>query len=157
MISILLFFDFRDELAKLFPLLCHDLNYWVETTESSRQCQDLLQDRHQQLALVKEAQAMGRNHVLYSVVKRYNSFKRARDAHEKAKTGLKEKIEECEKQINMHNVSFHAIDQSINSIRFLSNILIANLDCINRGARTSTRTMADGVGNLSESRGSRSV
>lgn len=48
---------------------------------------------------------MGRNHALYSVIKRYNSFKRARDAHEKAKTGLKEKIEECEKQINMHNVS----------------------------------------------------
>lgn len=48
---------------------------------------------------------MGRNHALYSVVKRYNSFKRARDSHEKAKTGLREKIEECEKQINMHNVS----------------------------------------------------
>lgn len=48
---------------------------------------------------------MGRNHALYSVVKRYNSFKRARDSHEKAKAGLKEKIEECEKQINMHNVS----------------------------------------------------
>lgn len=49
---------------------------------------------------------MGRSHGLYTVVKRYNSFKRARDAHEKAKAGLKEKIEECEKQINMHNVSF---------------------------------------------------
>lgn len=48
---------------------------------------------------------MGRNHPLYSVIKRYNSFKRARDAHEKAKAGLKEKIEDCEKQINMHNVS----------------------------------------------------
>lgn len=48
---------------------------------------------------------MGRNHALYSVVKRYNSFKRARDSHEKAKAGLREKIEECEKQINMHNVS----------------------------------------------------
>jgi len=93
-------------LARNFPLLCHHLNSWIEATEASRQCQDLLQDRHQQLALVKEAQAMGRNHALYSVVKRYNAFKRTRDAHEKAKTGLKEKIEECEKQINMHNVSY---------------------------------------------------
>ncbi|OAD60741.1 Serine/threonine-protein kinase SMG1 [Eufriesea mexicana] len=99
----------RDELMKIFPLLCHHLNCWVEATDITRQCQDLLQDRHQQLALVKEAQAMGRNHPLYSVIKRYNSFKRARDAHEKAKAGLKEKIEDCEKQINMHNVSFISV------------------------------------------------
>lgn len=99
----------RDELVKIFPLLCHQLNCWVEAIDITRQCQDLLQDRHQQLALVKEAQAMGRNHPLYSVIKRYNSFKRARDAHEKAKSGLKEKIEDCEKQINMHNVSLRLI------------------------------------------------
>ncbi|CAK9817618.1 Serine/threonine-protein kinase SMG1 [Anthophora quadrimaculata] len=99
----------RDELVKIFPSLCHDLNCWVEATDASRQCQDLLQDRHQQLALVKEAQAMGRNHPLYTVIKRYNSFKRARDAHEKAKAGLKEKIDDCEKQINMHNMALSAI------------------------------------------------
>ncbi|KYQ50767.1 Serine/threonine-protein kinase SMG1 [Trachymyrmex zeteki] len=99
----------RDELAKTLPLLCHHLNSWIEATEASRQCQDLLQDRHQQLALVKEAQAIGRNHALYSLVKRYNSFKRARDSHEKAKAGLKEKIEECEKQINMHNIALAAV------------------------------------------------
>lgn len=99
----------RDELAKILPLLCHHLNCWIETTEASRQCQDLLQDRHQQLALVKEAQAMGRNHALYSIVNRYNSFKRARDAHEKAKAGLKDKIDECEKQINMHNIALAAV------------------------------------------------
>ncbi|KOC68709.1 Serine/threonine-protein kinase SMG1 [Habropoda laboriosa] len=99
----------RDELVKIFPSLCHHLNCWVEATDASRQCQDLLQDRHQQLALVKEAQAMGRSHLLYSVIKRYNSFKRARDAHEKAKAGLKEKIDDCEKQINMHNMALAAI------------------------------------------------
>lgn len=99
------YMSYRDELVKTFPLLCHHLTCWIEATEASQQCQDLLQDRHQQLALVKEAQAMGRNHALYSVVKRYNTFKRARDAHEKARIGLKEKIDECEKQINMHNVS----------------------------------------------------
>lgn len=99
----------RDELVKIFPLLCHQLNCWVEAIDITRQCQDLLQDRHQQLALVKEAQAMGRNHPLYSVIKRYNSFKRARDAHEKAKSGLKEKIEDCEKQINMHNMALSSV------------------------------------------------
>ncbi|XP_035721238.1 serine/threonine-protein kinase SMG1-like isoform X1 [Vespa mandarinia] len=99
----------KDELVKTFPLLCHHLTCWIEATEASQQCQDLLQDRHQQLALVKEAQAMGRNHALYSVVKRYNTFKRARDAHEKARIGLKEKIDECEKQINMHNIALASV------------------------------------------------
>lgn len=99
---------------KIFPALCQHLNCWVDAIDSTRQCQELLQDRHQQLALVKEAQAMGRNHPLYSVIKRYNSFKRARDAHEKAKTGLKEKREDCEKQINMHSVSWLIIISSSN-------------------------------------------
>ncbi|XP_012271718.1 serine/threonine-protein kinase SMG1 isoform X2 [Orussus abietinus] len=99
----------RDELTKALPLICHHLSLWIEATEAAQRCQELLQDRHQQLALVKEAQAMGRNHALYSVVKRYSTFKRARDAHEKAKCGLKEKIEECEKQINMHNIALTAV------------------------------------------------
>lgn len=91
-------------MVKVFPLLCHHLNNWMEATEATQQCQGLLQDRHQQLALVKEAQAMGRNHAIYSVIKRYNTYKRTKDALEKAKVGLKEKIDECQKQINMHNV-----------------------------------------------------
>ncbi|XP_031845911.1 serine/threonine-protein kinase Smg1 isoform X3 [Nomia melanderi] len=99
----------RDELIKVFPSLCHRLNCWIDASQVTRQCQELLQDRHQQLALVKEAQAMGRNHPLYSVTKRYNSFKRARDTHEKAKAALKEKIEDCEKQINMHNLALSAV------------------------------------------------
>ncbi|XP_066595255.1 serine/threonine-protein kinase SMG1 isoform X2 [Prorops nasuta] len=99
----------RDELIKVFPLLCHHLNCWIETVEASQQCRDLLQDRHQQLALVKEAQAMGRNHSLYSVVKRYSTYKKAKDAHEKAKAGLKEKIDECGKQITMHNIALTTI------------------------------------------------
>ena len=77
----------------------------MEATEATQQAQGLLQDRHQQLALVKEAQAMGRNHALYSVIKRYNTYKRAKDALEKAKCGLKEKIEECQKHMSMHSVS----------------------------------------------------
>lgn len=99
----------REELVQVFPLLCHHMNNWMEATEATQQCQGLLQDRHQQLALVKEAQAMGRNHALYSVIKRYNTYKRTKDALEKAKTGLKDKIDECQKQINMHNIALAAV------------------------------------------------
>ncbi|KAJ8664855.1 hypothetical protein QAD02_006517 [Eretmocerus hayati] len=99
----------REELVKSFPLLEDTLNRWIEACEASRQCQESLQDRHRQLALVKEAQAMGRNHTLYSLVKRYNAFKRAKDVLEKAKIGLKERIEECQKQINTHNIALSAV------------------------------------------------
>ncbi|XP_034948666.1 serine/threonine-protein kinase SMG1 isoform X2 [Chelonus insularis] len=95
----------RNVMMKTLPMLSHQLAEWMETNDSLRQCQDSLQERHQQLNLVKEAQTIGKNHSLYSVVKRYNACKKARDAHEKAKCGLQKKIEECEKQINIHNMA----------------------------------------------------
>lgn len=95
----------KEELEKIFPSLCHRLSRWIEACEASRLCQEALQDRHRQLALVKEAQAMGRSHALYTVVKRYNAFKRARDVLDKAKLSLTERIDECQKQISTHNVS----------------------------------------------------
>ncbi|XP_057324226.1 serine/threonine-protein kinase SMG1 isoform X1 [Microplitis mediator] len=99
----------RDLMIRALPMLSCHLAEWLETNESLRQCQDVLQDRHQQLGLVKEAQAIGRNHSLYSVVNRYNSIKRARDAYEKAQLGLKDKMEECEKQISMHNIALATV------------------------------------------------
>lgn len=144
-------------MAKILPLLCHHLNCWIETTEALRQCQDLLQDRHQQLALVKEAQAMGRNHALYSVVNRYNSFKRARDAHEKAKAGLKDKIEECEKQINMHNVSLKRLTKCFKLKASLIFVYLFYLDRVGCSTRTPIGTVAGGIGKLDESRGPRGV
>ncbi|XP_044575793.1 serine/threonine-protein kinase SMG1 isoform X2 [Cotesia glomerata] len=99
----------RDLMIRALPILSCHLAEWLETNESLRQCQDLLQDRHQQLSLVKEAQAIGRNHALYSVVNRYNAINRAKDAYEKAQLGLKEKMEECEKQISMHNIALATV------------------------------------------------
>lgn len=139
-------------MVKIFPSLCHHLNCWVEATEITRQCQDLLQDRHQQLALVKEAQAMGRNHPLYSVIKRYNSFKRARDAHEKAKTGLKEKIDDCEKQINMHNVSFtYLFTYFIYYFEEINCCLVILAGSFSR-TRPAIRTVVGRIRNIYESR-----
>ncbi|XP_015127883.1 serine/threonine-protein kinase SMG1 [Diachasma alloeum] len=99
----------RDVMLRNLPALSRQLEEWLKTHEATRQCQDLLQDRHQQLGLIKEAQAIGRSHGLYSVIKRYNTFKRTRDAHEKAKVSLQEKMEECEKQIGMHTMALAAI------------------------------------------------
>lgn len=95
----------KEELGfESLPLLIQLFNNWIESFEKSRQIQDSLQDRHRQLALVKEAQAMGRNQMLYSLSLRYNTFKQAKEVRNKAKIEVNEKIEECEKQINTHNV-----------------------------------------------------
>lgn len=100
---------------------------------------------------------MGRNHALYSVVNRYNLFKRARDAHEKAKAGLKDKIEECEKQINMHNVSFKRLTKCVSKLKGFFNIFICFLDRVGCSTRISIGTVAGGIGELDESRGPRGV
>ncbi|XP_063980993.1 serine/threonine-protein kinase SMG1 [Diachasmimorpha longicaudata] len=99
----------KEFMLKNLSALSKQLDEWLKTQEAIRQSQDLLQDRHQQMALIKEAQAIGRRHDLYSVVKRYNTVKRTKDAHEKAKACLQEKMEECEKQISMHAMALSAI------------------------------------------------
>lgn len=92
-------------MVESIPLLRHHLSQWIEATNLSQQCQNVVQERRQQLTLVKEAMTMGRNHTLYSVIKRYGTYKRAKEAREKAKQALRDKMEECQKHISMHNVS----------------------------------------------------
>ena len=69
--------------------------------------EESLQDCHQQMALVKEAEAHGPSaqHPLYTLATRYAKHRRARDALDKAQSTLKEKIEDCEKHLNLHKVT----------------------------------------------------
>ncbi|XP_058794779.1 serine/threonine-protein kinase SMG1 [Phymastichus coffea] len=99
----------RQELAAAFPVLAQRLGCWIELGEGARHCQEQLQDRHRQLALVKEAQAMGKSHALYSLVKRYNTAKRAQDLLEQAKLGLQERLDDCHKHISSHNLALSAV------------------------------------------------
>jgi hypothetical protein len=59
------------------------------------------------MALVKEAEAHGPSgqHPLYTLATRYAKHRRARDAQEKACAALREKIEDCEKHLNLHKVT----------------------------------------------------
>lgn len=86
--------------------LVSKLNQWLEVQGRIKIAKESLQDCHQQMALVKEAEAHGPSaqHPLYTLATRYAKHRRARDAQEKACVALKEKIEDCEKHLNLHKV-----------------------------------------------------
>ena len=86
--------------------LVSKLNQWLEVQGCMKIAKESLQDCHQQMTLVKEAEAYGPSaqHPLYTLAARYTKHCRARDAQEKACTVLREKIEDCEKHLNLHKV-----------------------------------------------------
>jgi PI-3-kinase-related kinase SMG-1 len=86
--------------------LVSKLNQWLEAQRCMKGAEESLQDCHQQMALVKEAEAHGPSgqHPLYTLATRYAKHHRAHDAQEKARTALREKIEDCEKHLNLHKV-----------------------------------------------------
>jgi len=86
--------------------LVSKLNQWLEVQGCMKVAKESLQDCHQQMTLVKEAEAYGPSaqHPLYTLATRYAKHCRARDAQEKARAALREKIEDCEKHLNLHKV-----------------------------------------------------
>jgi hypothetical protein len=117
-------FSCRDELLAAILELVSRLNQWLEAQGRIKVAKESLQDCHQQMALVKEAEAHGPSaqHPLYTLAGRYAKHCRARDAKEKARAALREKIEDCEKHLNLHKVieilskSFYCIDYSKTSL-----------------------------------------
>jgi hypothetical protein len=86
--------------------LVSKLNQWLEAQRCMKGAEESLQDCHQQMALVKEAEAHGPSgqHPLYTLATRYAKHRRAYDAQEKARAALREKIEDCDKHLNLHKV-----------------------------------------------------
>jgi PI-3-kinase-related kinase SMG-1 len=87
--------------------LVSKLNQWLEAQRCMKGAEESLQDCHQQMALVKEAEAHcpSGQHPLYTLAARYAKHRRAHDAQEKACAALREKIDDCEKHLNLHKVT----------------------------------------------------
>ncbi|PNF25688.1 hypothetical protein B7P43_G16147, partial [Cryptotermes secundus] len=101
----------RDELLAAMLELVSKLNQWLEAQRCMKEAEESLQDCHQQMALVKEAEAHGPSgqHPLYTLATRYAKHRRAHDAREKARAALTEKIEDCEKHLNLHKVALASV------------------------------------------------
>lgn len=95
----------QTEFANIFQVLISALGRWIEYIENNKHLQESLQDRHRQLALIKEAQAMGSTHPLYTLRRRYTSVKGCKEVLNKIRTDMQEKIEDCQKQTNSHSLA----------------------------------------------------
>lgn len=73
--------------------------------------EELLQDLHQQMALVKEAEANGIcKHPLYSLPTRYDSYKKTQDAINNAKKDLENIAQDCELRALRYTEALRLLD-----------------------------------------------
>ncbi|GLH00101.1 Serine/threonine-protein kinase ATR [Gryllus bimaculatus] len=101
----------RDDLLAAMPQLESYLKNWTDIQDQIKTVEELFQDCHQQMALVKEAEAHGPGgqHPLYTLGTRYTKYRRARDAMEKAKATLKDKLEDTEKHYKLQKAALSAV------------------------------------------------
>lgn len=79
-------FFFREEILNEIPGLVEQLNLCMELSSSIEEIEDQLQDLHQQLALVKEAEAQGpKKHSLYKLPMLYDAYVKSQEAVNNAK------------------------------------------------------------------------
>lgn len=93
----------RDDLEGALPELDCKLKHWLDIQTSLRTSREALQDTHQLMALVKEAEAQP-THPLYSLAARHSALSCVREAVSSAMTSLHEQLEECKKHLSMHKV-----------------------------------------------------
>ncbi|KAF5305594.1 hypothetical protein FQR65_LT07674, partial [Abscondita terminalis] len=94
----------KDDILNEIVDVQEKLNTWLADRKKLTETEDLLQDLHQQMALVKEAEANGLNkHSFYTLPTRYESYRKKRDAITEAQTDLEMFISIAQSQIDMYN------------------------------------------------------
>lgn len=85
------------------PNLIEKFNFYLDVNLTISQVEDELQDLHQQLALIKEAEAQGvNNHSLYSLPSHYDAYHKSQEAMNTARKDLDSIITDCEKHIEVY-------------------------------------------------------
>lgn len=104
-------FLFREALLEVAISLDANLNTWIKINRAVTETEDNLKDYHQQLALLKEAEAHGvNNHSLYSLPGRYESYRKTTEAISTAKKDLESLIGECELHLQRYNTALKALE-----------------------------------------------
>lgn len=107
-----LLFSYREALLKELTEVKKHLHTWLETNKSLADVEDYLKDLHQQLALLKEAEAHGANkHPLYSLPTRYEAYRKTRDAINTAKKDLDNLINECDLHLQRYSSAVKALEE----------------------------------------------
>ncbi|KAB0796118.1 hypothetical protein PPYR_10179 [Photinus pyralis] len=96
--------DNKTEILDDIPQVEEKLALWLEEQKNLSATEDLLQDLHQQMALVKEAEANGLNkHSFYSLPSRYESYRKRQDAISEAQADLELFINNANLLIDAYN------------------------------------------------------
>ncbi|XP_044735996.1 serine/threonine-protein kinase SMG1 isoform X2 [Chrysoperla carnea] len=101
----------KTDMENQIIVVIKNLKKWIEEYQNVQNAEEALQDLHQQMAIVKEAEAnIGTGkHSLFTLPQRYQTYKRTYEAFNLAKKNLDDKIEDCEKHTKLHVVALAAI------------------------------------------------
>ncbi|XP_030753715.1 serine/threonine-protein kinase SMG1 [Sitophilus oryzae] len=114
----------KEEIVNEIPGLVDHFNSCLALTEDLEQIEDELQDLHQQLALVKEAEAQGpKKHSLYKLPSLYDNYVKSQEAMNTARKGLCDIITECEGHSKTFNKLLNSYEkqqftQWLNELKF---------------------------------------
>lgn len=98
-------FCFRDQILNVIPKVVKHLKEYLKLLQDMKKAEENLADAHQQMALVKEAEAQGHKHPLFNLASRCSELLAARSAHNTAIKLLKDKTDEYDKDINNYMVT----------------------------------------------------
>ncbi|KAK5642068.1 hypothetical protein RI129_008235 [Pyrocoelia pectoralis] len=99
------------EILNDIPQVEERLNVWLGEQKKLTTTEDLLQDLHQQMALVKEAEANGlNNHSFYSLPTRYESYRKRQDIISEAQTDLELFVNNAKAHIDLYNEAKVVLD-----------------------------------------------
>ncbi|KAK9892622.1 hypothetical protein WA026_021000 [Henosepilachna vigintioctopunctata] len=101
----------KNDILKEIAVILDKLQRWLETDLLISEQEDALQDLHQQMALVKEAEAHGTNkHPLYTLPARFDAYRNARDALRSAECDLRRLAADCETHLLTYGDCTSALD-----------------------------------------------
>ncbi|XP_050514722.1 serine/threonine-protein kinase SMG1 [Diabrotica virgifera virgifera] len=101
----------KEEVLNEIPNIIKNLNEYLELNSKVAEIEDKLQDLHQQLALIKEAEAQGaHNHSLYSLPSHYDAYHKSQISVNNAKSELRNIIKESEDHVNIYSKLFILYD-----------------------------------------------
>ncbi|XP_023013215.2 serine/threonine-protein kinase Smg1 [Leptinotarsa decemlineata] len=93
----------KEEILNEIPILEKGLDAYLELNIEISKMEDELQDLHQQLALVKEAEAQGHGHSLYVLPSLYDTYHKNQLTVNIARKDLSGIVEDCERHIEIYN------------------------------------------------------
>lgn len=98
------FFLCSDELLEAMPKLQNLLNVWSQSQNQLQVAEEEMQELHQQMAFLKEAEA-NPSHPLHTLHQRCADYLVVKDHIKASRMAAKEKLEECERWHQLHKVN----------------------------------------------------